>query len=63
MFCYRDTAFCSAKDCDNKHCDRHQSRIDKDEVKRVGLPVCYNDFWKTCAHYKDNKNVFKEYKK
>jgi len=54
MLTYRDTCFCSAKDCRSERCERHRSRIDKDEVERVGLPVCFMDFWKTCAHYKEN---------
>ena len=54
MLCYRDKTWCREPDCSNKDCQENRIHIDHDEVRRVGLPICYSDFWKTCAYHKEH---------
>jgi hypothetical protein len=46
MICYKDMAFCSAKKCTVKSCDRHYSSI----PDTLTMDVAWCDFSENCEH-------------
>lgn len=52
MICYKDMTFCIAH-CINTDCSRHFYRVSKEQVDKVGLPICY-------ANMKDGCDIYQE---